>query len=150
MTRRASYSSPVGLLMLATDGRAITLCDWTDTPAADPHPLLAEAVRQLDEYFAGRRREFTVPLAVSGTPFQRAVRSALSTVPYGATATYAQLAAMAGHPAAVRAAASAVATNPLIIFLPCHRIVPASGGHGNYRGGSALKALLLTHESNHR
>lgn len=136
--------------MLATDGSALTLCDWTDTPACDPHPLLAEAARQLDEYFAGRRREFTVPLAVSGTPFQRAVRSALAAVPYGATATYARLAAMAGHPTAVRAAATAIATNPLLIFLPCHRIIPATGTLGNYRGGHARKSLLLHLESNHR
>lgn len=102
--------------------------------------------RQIFEYLDGKRTSFTLPLDLSGTPFQHRVWSALRSVPYGATLTYGQLAKKIGKPRAVRAVASAVARNPVAIIIPCHRIVPASGGTGKYRWGAARKRWLLTLE----
>ncbi len=105
---------------------------------------LARARRELDEYFAGRRRRFDVALdwqLVHG--FRREVLRATARIPYGRTASYRDVATRAGRPAATRAAGSALATNPLPILVPCHRVVPASGGIGGYRGGADAKARLL-------
>jgi len=104
--------------------------------------------RQLDEYFAGRRRSFDVPVdlrLVDG--FRRDVISQLPTIPYGDTASYAELAARAGRPTAVRAAGSACAHNPVPVVVPCHRVVRSDGTIGQYRGGAAAKATLLSLES---
>jgi methylated-DNA-[protein]-cysteine S-methyltransferase len=107
-------------------------------------PALARARRQLDEYFEGRRRRFDVPLdwRLSGG-FRRAVLRAAARIPYGRTATYREMARRAGSPSAFRAAGSALATNPLPILVPCHRVLPARGGLGDYRGGAPAKARLL-------
>lgn len=109
--------------------------------------LSASCLRQLREYLGGGRRTFSLPLDLSGTPFQRRVWAALQSVPWGATLTYGQLAKQIGSPRAVRAVASAVARNPVAVIIPCHRIVPASGDTGNYRWGAAMKKRLLQHES---
>lgn len=109
---------------------------------------LEEAARQLGEYLAGERREFTVPVDLSGvtTPFRRRALEALAQIPYGETITYAQLAALAGNPRAVRAAASACARNPLPILYPCHRVIRSDGRLGEYRGGAETKRALLEME----
>lgn len=107
--------------------------------------------RQLDEYFTGSRSRFAVAtdLRLSGAPFRRAVLSHLDDIPYGATASYAHLAASAGSPRAVRAVGSACATNPLPIVLPCHRVVRSDGSFGNYLGGADSKRFLLDLERAH-
>lgn len=109
---------------------------------------LEEAARQLGEYLAGERREFTVPVDLGGvtTPFRRRATQALAQIPYGETITYAQLAALAGNPRAVRAAASACARNPLPILYPCHRVIRSGGSLGEYRGGVETKRALLEME----
>jgi methylated-DNA-[protein]-cysteine S-methyltransferase len=108
---------------------------------------LTEARRELDEYFAGRRRTFDVPLDWRlATGFRRAVLRAAARIPYGRTASYGALSAEAGSPAAFRAAGTALAHNPLPILVPCHRVLPAGGGLGGYRGGAAAKAQLLALE----
>ena len=109
---------------------------------------LEEAARQLGEYLVGERREFTVPVDFSGvtTPFRRRATEALAQIPYGETITYAQLAALAGNPRAVRAAASACARNPLPILYPCHRVIRSDGSLGEYRGGAETKRALLEME----
>ena len=109
---------------------------------------LEVAVDQLREYFAGRRRAFTVPIDFTRatTPFRRRVVEALAQIPYGQTITYAQLAAAAGKPRAIRAAASACAQNPLPILYPCHRVTRSDGSIGEYRGGTELKQALLAME----
>jgi len=108
---------------------------------------LERARRQLDEYFARRRRRFDVPLDWRLTAgFRRAVLHATARIPYGGTSTYREIAGEAGSPAAFRAAGSALATNPLPILVPCHRVLPSGGGIGDYRGGAAAKALLLEME----
>ncbi len=101
------------------------------------------AARQLDEYFAAQRRVFDVPLLTVGTPFQRAVWELLTTIPFGATRSYAWLAAQLGHPRAVRAVAAANRANALSIFIPCHRVVGSNGSLTGYAGGLAAKRLLL-------
>jgi len=112
----------------------------------EPSPLLARASRELRQYFAGQRREFTVSLDVVGTPFQRHVWDVLGRLPYGTTTTYTALAERVGRPRAVRAVAHACARNPLPIVVPCHRVVGRDGGLTGYLGGLPVKRRLLALE----
>jgi methylated-DNA-[protein]-cysteine S-methyltransferase len=111
-------------------------------------PARLDAVaRELDEYFAGRRTSFDLPLDLRlSSGFRREVLAKLPTIGYGSTASYAAMAAAAGHPKAVRAAASACATNPLPVIVPCHRVIKSDGTFGGYVGGEAAKRTLLTLE----
>jgi methylated-DNA-[protein]-cysteine S-methyltransferase len=112
-----------------------------------PRAVLGDARRQLDEYFAGRRRTFDVVLDWCLTAgFRRDVLRATAAIPFGRTATYREIAARAGSPAAFRATGSALATNPLPIVVPCHRVLPSGGGVGQYRGGTEAKTRLLALE----
>ena len=109
---------------------------------------LDAAARQLDEYFAGRRRRFELPLDLRlAHGFRRRVLAQLRRIPFGATASYASVARAAGSPAAVRAVGSACARNPLPLVVPCHRVVRSDGTIGEYLGGSAAKQALLALES---
>jgi methylated-DNA-[protein]-cysteine S-methyltransferase len=116
-----------------------------DAPAScSPASLLQETVRQLGEYFEGRRREFALPLDLSRLgPFQRRVLTALLQVPYGEVVTYGGLAVLAGQPGAARAVGGAMRGNPLPILIPCHRVLPSSGGLGGFGGRPDLKRYLL-------
>jgi methylated-DNA-[protein]-cysteine S-methyltransferase len=109
-------------------------------------PLLEEAEAQLNEYFAGVRRTFTLPLAARGTPFQRAVWAALCEIPCGETRTYGQIAAAIGKPNATRAVGAACHANPIAILIPCHRVVGASGALTGYAAGVEVKEYLLALE----
>jgi methylated-DNA-[protein]-cysteine S-methyltransferase len=112
-----------------------------------PRDAVTTAREQLDEYFEGRRTEFDVPLDWRLTKgFRRQVLKATTAIPYGETASYAQVAAGAGSPRAVRAAGTALATNPLPILVPCHRVLRSGGALGKYRGGAAAKAQLIALE----
>ena len=114
---------------------------------ASPADALDRARRQLDEYFEGRRRRFELPLDWQlAQGFRRAVLRATARIPYGRTASYREVAARAGSPAASRAAGSALANNPLPLLVPCHRVLPSSGALGDYRGGADAKATLLALE----
>lgn len=144
--------SPVGRLTLVADGAGM-LCGLyvgDDRRAAGPWRLdsgpFGEAVEQLGQFFAGERTAFDLPLALHGTPFQRAVWDALLDVPYGTTTTYTALAAAAGRPLAVRAAGAANGRNPISIVVPCHRVVGLDGRLRGYAGGTPAKAHLLAHE----
>lgn len=106
-------------------------------------PLLAQAARELGEYFDGIRRTFTFPISLQGTPFQKEVWRALRSIPYGETRTYGQIAAQIGRPKAVRAVGMANHRNPLPIVVPCHRVVGADGSLTGYAGGLDIKTLLL-------
>ncbi len=117
----------------------------TDSPPAAA--LLSEAVRQIEEYFAGTRRTFDLPTAPEGTAFQRAVWEALRRIPYGQTCTYRQIAEAIGRPAACRAVGMANHRNPIAIVIPCHRVVGADGSLTGYAGGLEVKARLLELES---
>ena len=142
---RHTIDSPVGPLTLAeTDGALAELRfggSISGTPA--PTPLLRQAEEELAEYFAGRRRSFTLPLAPQGTPFQRSVWEALQRIPYGETCTYGRIAALVGRPKACRAVGMANHRNPLAIVIPCHRVVGSDGTLTGYAGGLAVKERLL-------
>ena len=154
------YVSRCGRLMLGVHGNALCLCDWTvdgriektvgklkmylsEGEEEDDLNLLEKVSQELDEYFAGERREFDVPLLLAGTEFQRKVWDALPEVKYGETATYKDLAKLIGRPASVRAVANAVGANPISIIIPCHRIVGSNGSLTGYAGGLEAKSLLL-------
>jgi methylated-DNA-[protein]-cysteine S-methyltransferase len=108
---------------------------------------LAIGARQLEEYFRGERTGFDVPLDPTGTPFQRAVWDQLVNIPYGSTWSYRELALRVGNPGAVRAVGTANGRNPLCIFIPCHRVVRATGETGGYAGGIERKVFLLGMEA---
>lgn len=143
--------SPVGPLLLAVDRHglrqvdfehdrypATITADWQRDPAR-----VAFARVQLEEYFAGTRHAFTLPLHPRGTAFQREVWTALSRIPYGRTISYAQLAQWIGKPSAVRAVGAANGRNPLPIVVPCHRVIGADGSLTGFGGGLDAKATLL-------
>ncbi len=111
--------------------------------------LLEETKRQIDEYLAGSRRAFDVPLLLVGTDFQRNVWNALLQVPYGATASYLQIARAIGKEKAVRAVGNACRANPIGIIVPCHRIIGSDGSLVGYYGGLSLKRYLLNLEQGH-
>lgn len=139
--------SPVGPLLLTSDGRALTrvLFDADPDPdwSAQPCDLLDRAVEQLREYFAGERTEFDLPLAPDGTPFQRRVWEALRTIPYAETISYRQLADRVGNPSASRAVGLANGRNPISLVVPCHRVIGADGSLTGYGGGLDRKRTLL-------
>lgn len=158
------YLSPCGMLLLASCQDQLYLCDWEQSakfqrhklnllhalqvPFDDtPSPVTAEAAAQLDAYFTHRLTTFSLPLAPLGTHFQRQVWEALLRIPYGTTITYGRLANQIGHPRSARPVGSAVGSNPLSLFLPCHRVVGATAPQGGYAGGMAAKRYLLTWES---
>lgn len=116
--------------------------DWR----AGAHPVLDATQLQLDEYFAGTRRSFDLPFAAHGTPFQQEVWKALTRIPYGATASYAELAKSIGRPTASRAVGAANGRNPLSIVVPCHRVIGASGLLTGFGGGLPTKEFLLSLE----
>ena len=111
------------------------------------HAALRQARRELIEYFHGERKRFETPLAPAGTAFQRSIWDAISTVDFGTTITYAELARRAGVPGSARAAGAATGRNPLTIIVPCHRIVGSSGALTGYAGGLVRKRALLALES---
>ena len=113
-------------------------------------PLLAEAARQINEYLSGRRKEFNLPLAPKGTPFQTKVWAALQTIPYGETATYKDIALKVGSPLGFRAVGMANNKNPIGIVIPCHRVIGCNGKLVGYAGGLDVKAKLLDLEQTHK
>lgn len=145
----AIHDSPVGKLTLTSDGAAITAIEFESPRHALPaqprgdDKIIAAARRQLDQYFAGKRREFDLPLAPKGTPFQQQAWAALLTIPYGVTRSYGQQASAIGKPAAVRAVGLANGRNPIAIVIPCHRVIGANGSLTGYGGGVERKKLLL-------
>ena len=140
------YISPVGFLKIEADERAITgvyiLRNAPDRRLLSTNPLIKEACKQFDEYFAGERRDFDLPLSPKGTPFQEKVWKQLQEIPYGKTISYAQLAQAVENPKACRAVGSANGKNPISIIIPCHRVV-ASTGLGGYSSGLDIKIQLL-------
>ena len=119
--------------------------DWVEDAAR-----FEEARRQLDEYFAGHRAEFDLPLSPRGTAFQREVWAALRTIPYGEVRSYGQIAAQIGRPGASRAVGLANGRNPISVIVPCHRVIGASGALTGYGGGLPRKRLLLDLEARGR
>lgn len=147
-TRHESViDSPVGPLLLVATEDALTRIDFGGESGGRGEtgraPILALAKRELGDYFRGKLREFTVPLAPEGTAFQRDVWNALLALPFGATTTYGEIAQRIGRPAAVRAVGAANGANPIPIIIPCHRVIGRDGSLTGYGGGIAIKQFLL-------
>ncbi len=159
----ATTASPLGELLLVSGPRGLVMMHYLDEPlepaleqiARSRSPRIVESAaaldpwrRELDEYFAGRRRDFEAPLDWRAmTPFQRAVLRATAAIPYGETSTYTGVAVAAGSPRGQRAAGNALGANPLAIILPCHRVLRSGGAFGGYTGGLHRKHFLLELES---
>ncbi len=112
-----------------------------------PSKVIVSAKKQLGQYFSGRRKTFNIPYQMAGTPFQQAVWKSLMDIPYGKSVSYAEIAAMAGYPKAVRAAANACGDNALTVIIPCHRVIGSDDGLTGYGGGLGAKRYLLDLES---
>ena len=140
---QAVIRSPLGpLTLFAEEGHLISLV-FGDYGSYDDLPLFRTAREQLDEYFSGRRRHFTLPLRPEGTPFQCRVWSALCDIPYGWAISYRDLADRVGSPRGFQAVGQANGRNPLPILIPCHRVITTGGGLGGYSGGLDRKRFLL-------
>lgn len=151
------YSSRLGNLLIAGAEDVVVYCLWEDTidermmatweeDKSEKSTALTETCRQLTEYFAGTRKVFRLPLRLNGTPFQHLTWLGLQQIPYGETLSYADLARRTGRPKAVRAIGNANHHNPLMLIIPCHRVIASNGEISGYAGGTARKAWLLEKE----
>lgn len=157
-TRR--YESPCGVLVLGSIGDKLCLCDWLvekhrshvdkrlirmlhATFKDGTSEVIEMAACQLDEYFAGKRKHFDVPLLFAGTVFQKMVWNELLTIPYGETWSYGEMAQRMGMPTAVRAVANANGANAISVFVPCHRVIGSDHSLTGYGGGLETKRMLL-------
>ena len=151
--------SPVGVLVAGAADRGLCLLEFRDREILETqiakvrsrvgptesglHPLLEQVTQELEEYFSGRRKTFSVPLVYPGTPFQSKVWNALRRIPFGVTISYEELAHRVGSPAGQRAAGHANGQNPIAIIIPCHRVINKDGKLGGYGGGLWRKKILL-------
>lgn len=150
-------ATPVGeLKIIASDQDLVALLWENDDPKRVPleesalsadHPVLNQAAQQLHEYFGGKRQQFSLPLDMRGTAFQKSVWGALCTIPFGETISYGELARVIGNPAASRAVGAANGRNPVSIIVPCHRVIGATGKLTGFAGGLDAKQKLLSLES---
>lgn len=156
------YTTPLGTVYMAATGGKLCVCSWNGLAPyrrllyalsdkegghEEDERVLMRSERALEAYFAGKLKDFDIPLNLYGTPFQTAVWRALMEVPYGTTESYGSLARRLGNPLGVRAVARACGANPIAIFVPCHRIVGADGRLTGYAGGIEKKKALLDLES---
>jgi methylated-DNA-[protein]-cysteine S-methyltransferase len=153
-------STPVGVLQIATAGDALLYVGWSRAQSRNPFdrwlrdrvtterpsPALRATVGALRQYFAGRRRQFDLPVDFVGTRFQERVWRLISRIPYGETVSYGTVAAAVGEREGARAVGAAVGANPISIVIPCHRVVGADGSLTGYGGGLRAKVWLLRHE----
>jgi methylated-DNA-[protein]-cysteine S-methyltransferase len=148
--------SPIGTLLIVGDDQAIARIEFPkDGQARRPEPgwqesargPIAEAIRQLRQYFAGQRADFDLPLAPQGTGFQLAVWKHLQEIPYGETISYGELAKRVGNPKAARAVGAANGSNPIPIVIPCHRVIGSNGKLTGFGGGLPTKEALLALEA---
>jgi methylated-DNA-[protein]-cysteine S-methyltransferase len=144
MTFSTQFSSTVGPLTLEGDDLRLTRLGFgsPSVPQGDAASLSAAAI-QLEQYFAGERTSFSLELSLHGTEFERRVWDEVSAIPYGATASYAEIAARIGRPGACRAVGRANALNPIAVVVPCHRVVGSDGSLTGYAGGLDRKLQLL-------
>lgn len=155
-----TIESPVGKLTLVASEQALSAVIWEKDDRERTgisfgledidHPVLLETEKQLNEYFAKKRKVFSLKLDFNGTSFQRQVWEALLTIPYGETRTYGQIAKQIGSPDAVRAVGGAANKNPISIIAPCHRVIGATGKLVGFGGGLANKTILLDIEKTFR
>ena len=147
---KALYRSPIGWIEVTGTDEGLASLFFVGRPSEDRSvrtpEALRPAIRQLDEYFRGKRRRFTTPVLLRGTAFQQSVWSELRQVPFGRTVSYGALAKSLGKPGAARAVGLANHLNPLSIIIPCHRVVGHDGALVGYGGGLWRKRWLLAHE----
>ena len=156
---RTTMGSPIGTLTIVASSDAIVAIRWDTEPDTDiklpgtivdvepgAYPLLDRTVRQLEQYFAGERTDFDLPLSPIGTEFQRQAWTALRTIPFGETISYGEQARRLGDKNKSRAVGAANGRNPIPIVVPCHRVVGANGHLTGFAGGLGAKAWLLEHE----
>ncbi len=138
-------SSPVGNILLQAEGGSLTALEFTKdkVSAIDVSTVLDLAETELSEYFAGKRREFSLKVSQQGTPFQEKVWAELSRIPYGTTISYGELARRIGNPKACRACGSANGKNHIAIIVPCHRVIHQDDSLGGFSGGPGIKNRLL-------
>jgi methylated-DNA-[protein]-cysteine S-methyltransferase len=149
-------TSPVGKLKLVASDKGLVAILWendnprrvplTSSVEDDQQKILVEVERQLNQYFTGERRSFSLPLDMRGTPFQKDVWEALLSIPFGETRSYGQLAKQIGRSSASRAVGAANGRNPISIIVPCHRVIGSSGNLTGFAGGLETKATLLDME----
>lgn len=148
------FDSPLGCITLQCNNEGLQGC-WFETQTSQPdqlgtrhsdNPILIQARRELEEYFSGSRTRFSVRLAPQGTAFQQRVWHALTTIEFGQTCTYQDLAGQIGQPMAARAVGAANGRNPISVIVPCHRVIGRSGKLTGYAGGLQRKQWLLSHE----
>jgi O-6-methylguanine DNA methyltransferase len=143
------YNSPVGILQLSSDEHRLIGLNFTDKATSIDAGLpliLKNTIRELDEYFAGKRYEFDIPLQMDGSEFQKSVWRQLQKVGYGQTVSYKDIAQGIGNPRAMRAVGLANNRNPVAIIAPCHRVIGSGGKMVGYGGGLWRKEWLLDHE----
>ena len=158
------YNSPCGELVLASIGNELCLCDWNRMPCAERNmrrigrymnvdfrvessPVIEQTKMQLDEYFAGSRTEFDIPLHPFGTDFQQLVWKALPEIPYGETRSYMEIATKVGNAKGVRAVAQVIGANGICVIIPCHRVVGSNHSLTGFTGGLDKKKFLIEMES---
>lgn len=148
------YDTPIGKIGIAEEDGALTRLSFLTEPPAgtalEETPLIARCKAALDEYFAGQRKDFDLPLCPKGTDFQQRVWAALREIPYGETRTYGEIAAAVGNPKAARAVGMANNRNPIAVIVPCHRVVGSGGKLVGYAGGLDKKEFLLELERGNR
>jgi O-6-methylguanine DNA methyltransferase len=146
--------APIGDLLLVADEEGLVRIEFPPASPPDDAPRddrrLAPAMREIAEFFDGRRKAFDVKLALRGTPFQLEVWRTLLRIPYGETRTYAEIAKSIGRPAATRAVGAANGANPIPIIVPCHRVIGSNGSLTGFGGGIDVKRWLLDFEKNLR
>lgn len=155
-----TYNSPCGTIILGSFNDKLCLCDWYGEKHInhvnnklkrilnadlyeETSPVIEDAASQLDEYFKGQRKTFSIPLLFIGTDFQKRVWNALLEIPYGKTVSYGEIAVKTGNALSVRAVANANGANAISIFVPCHRVIGSNGTLTGYRGGLQAKKYLL-------
>lgn len=141
-----TYNTPVGRVTIASNGCAIIAIAIGEASLPGdrkPTPLTNDAANQLQEYLAGRRRYFDLPLDPAGSPFQKKVWREMLDIPYGSTKTYGQIACAVGSPRGARAVGMAANRNPIAIVIPCHRVLASNGKPGGYAYGVEVKRFLL-------
>ncbi len=154
------YNSPCGEIVLASMGDELCLCDWNEMPCAERNKhrlvkymnavfrvetsdVLEQTKKQLDEYFAGTRKAFDIPLHPVGTEFQQQVWNALLEIPYGETRSYKDIALSIANPKGIRAVAQAIGANGISILIPCHRVIGSNHSLTGFAGGIEAKRILL-------
>ena len=146
------YQTKIGRIKIAQEGDAIVEINVTESEKESEKetPLIKKTIKELEEYFEGKRKFFDIPISIKGTEFQEKVWEALLRIPYGETKSYEDIAKMIGYPKGARAVGMANHNNKIIIIIPCHRVIGKNGKLIGYAGGLPVKEKLLQIESNYK